>query len=269
MSDTPNDPASADAAPSAETPPAAPESAREGTAGGDPFAELPADQPLFPRSYVEKLRTEGHKYRTEAQTAAQKFAEYDQVYNVYPDEDRQVWLNIARTWAVDPVRAAQAMQTIAASVLEEGETMDTSPDDTADTTDNTDYTPESLTPDAVQDMIQQAMAAQAQSAAEAQAIDEVYAEVRSHGYDPNSRDGFMVLWTANNETDGDIAAAVERMQQYRQGIIDDYVAGRGGAHPTPAPNGGIAANQQVEISSFEDARKATEAFLRGQRGAGA
>lgn len=242
-------------------------------AGGDPFDDLPADQPLFPRSYVEKLRTEGQKYRTEAQTAAQRAQEYDSVYGIYEPDDRQVWMDLARTWAVDPNRAAELMSTIARSVLDEGNgdgvggSVPTADADTAEAI--AEASDGRLTPDQVQAMIDEALAGQAQSAAEAQAIEDIYGEVRSHGFDPETREGFMVLWTANNETDGDIGAAVEKMKQYRQGIIDEYVAGRSGAKAIPAPGGGVPAAQSVGIESFDDARKATDAFLRAQGNAGA
>jgi hypothetical protein len=240
------------------------------TAGGgdDPFSDLPADQAIFPRSYVEKLRTEGHKYRTEAQSAAQKAAEYDQVYGIYDDADRQVWFDLARTWAVDPARAAEAMNAIARSVLDEGKQSD-SGGETGQATTVEDIAEQSgLTPEQVQAMISDALGARDQQAAQAQAVQDIFDEVRTRGYDPETREGFMVLWTANNETDGDLDAAVDRIKQYKQGIIDEYVAGRSGTPAPTLPNGGVAANQNVEITTFEEARKATDQFLRGQRAAG-
>jgi hypothetical protein len=266
--DTPTPSAADGSLPPAAPPPVA-SSPPADAAGGDPFAELPADQPLFPRSYVEKLRNEGHKYRTEAQSTAQKYAEYDKVYGIYDDQDRQVWMDLARTWAVDPNRAAEAMQAIARSVLGEPEMASSRPaEPEAETSEDGNVDMSQLTPEQVQQMISDALTADRQTAAEQRAVEDIYSEVRSLGYDPDTREGFMVLWTANNETDGDLNAAVERIKQYRQGIIDEYVAGRSGQHPQPAPTNGVSANQQVEITSFDEARKATEAFLRGQRVAG-
>lgn len=266
MSDTPSEATpAAESPPPAAAPPPAASTPPADSAGGDPFTELPVDQALFPRSYVEKLRNEGHKYRTEAQTAAQKAAEYDQVYGRYEPEDRRVWFELANAWAYDPSQAAQMMQEIAQAVLTEGKPAEPAK---AAVSDADIPIPDDLTPEKVQAMIDERIAAQQQATAQQHAVETIYQEVRGHGYDPESREGFMVLWTANNETDGDIGAAVEKMKQYRQGIIDEYVAGRSGPRPVPAPNGGVAANQSVEIGSFEDARKATDAFLRAQGAAG-
>jgi hypothetical protein len=115
---------------------------------------------------------------------------------------------------------------------------------------------------------QQAQWAQAQqAAAEAQAVDEVYAEVRHAGYDPDSMEGFMVLWLANNSTGGDIAGAAKALGDYRQRIVDDYVAGRRSG-VTPVPSGGTAAAPQTyEIKNFDDARKAADAYIRAQANA--
>ena len=94
------------------------------------------------------------------------------------------------------------------------------------------------------------------------------AEVRSAGYDPDSAEGFMVLWNANHETGGDITKAAEMVRGYRQSVIDEYVQGRTSGRVTTPVSGGLQATAApAEIRNIEDARKATEAFLKGQRGA--
>jgi hypothetical protein len=75
----------------------------------------------------------------------------------------------------------------------------------------------------------------------------------------------MVLWTANNETDGDLNKAAEKIKADRQKIIDDYVSGRSGSRAALTPNAGVVAQTDQPIKNLDDARKATEAFLRNQR----
>lgn len=260
MSDTPADTGAAAPEPS----PPAPTPADAG-GGGDELAELPADQALFPRSYVEKIRTEAQKYRTEAQTAAQRVAEYDKVYADYEDADRKAWFDLAETWKVDPNAAASWMRDVAAKVLGDG-------DDIQDTGEQAEALDEieaaGLTPDQVQQMITEALTTRDQAAAQERAVNTVYDELRGHGIDPDTADGLWVLATTNQENIT-LDEAVAKFRQRDQKIIDDYVAGRTkGTHPIPGPNGGVAANQTTEILTFEEARKATEAFLRAQGAAG-
>jgi hypothetical protein len=88
------------------------------------------------------------------------------------------------------------------------------------------------------------------------------------GYDPESAEGFTVLYNANHFTGGDIAKAVEMVRARDQKLIDDYVAGRSGKRPSPSPAGGIIATPQSEpITNLDDARRATDAFLKDRRGA--
>src|SRR5206468_764501 len=71
---------------------------------GDVFAEPDAGQAVFDRGYVERLRREGARYRTEHQAAAEALGTYNRVFEGYDPADRQVWLDLASTWAADPGR---------------------------------------------------------------------------------------------------------------------------------------------------------------------
>jgi uncharacterized protein (UPF0335 family) len=227
----------------------------------DLLADPSPEQAVFDRGYVESIRKEAQRYRGEAQRAAQY-----EVFDQYEDQDRQVWIDLARTWAEDPSRAAQVMQSIARGVLGEPQ----------QEPEMTDYqTPpieapsdDELTPSRVKELIEETFRTRDERAAEQAAIDNVMSEVREHGYDPNTAEGFMVLWNANNQTNGDIAAAAEMVKGYRQSIIDDYVQGRSSgriAMPTPA---GVQGQANAEpIKNLDDARRAADAFLRERRGA--
>jgi hypothetical protein len=235
------------------------------TPPGDLFAEPTPEQAVFDRGYVERLRQEGARYRTEHKTAADALAGYEQVFGGYDPEDRQVWLDLARTWATDPGQAAGVMQQIAQAVLNQGEGTAAAPD-AAVPSEAGDGLGE-LTPQQVQQMIAEAIDGRDRAAAEQRAVEEVYSEIRAAGYDPSTKEGFMVLWLANNGGQGDIQAGIREMQAWRQSIVDDYVSGRAnGHHPTPSPSGAVATTQEP-IHDLRDARKAADAYIRAQMGA--
>lgn len=241
-------------------------------AAADPLAEPPVDRAVFDRGYVESIRKEAQRYREEARGAAA----YNEVFGQYDEPDRAVWLDLARTWAVDPNRAAAIMQQIAGNVLGEdgagaGSAGAAGPGDppNRELIDQALTDGEALTPERVQELIDAKFSAQEAQRAEAAAINEVYAEVRNAGFDPDSAEGFMVLWNANHFTNGNIAQAVQMTNQYKQSIIDGYVQGRSsGRVPMPTANGVQATNLGEPIRNLDDAKKATEQFLRERRGAG-
>jgi hypothetical protein len=236
----------------------------------DPFAELPAERAVFDRGYVESLRSEGAKYRTEAGSTRQQLQGYEDVFSVYEPDDRQVWLDLARTWATDPAKAAAVMQTIASSVLGEqaggdGDAGSPPPGSPADTPILGDAV-SNLTPDQVKALVAEELSARDSARAEQQAVADVFSEVRAAGFDPESAEGFMVLYNANHYTGGDITKAVAMTGEYKQKIIDEYVQGRSGGRAMPAPSGGVVATSNGEaITSIDDARKATDRFLQERR----
>jgi hypothetical protein len=232
------------------------------TAPADIFNEPTPEQAVFDRGYVERLRSEGARYRTEHKAAADQLAGYEQVFGRYDPEDRQVWLDLANSWATDPSQAAAVMQQIAQAVLQPETPTASTPAEEPGESGLGD-----LTPAQVQEMIATALGEREQQAAEQRAVDEVYSEIRAAGYDPSTKEGFMVLWLANNGGNGDIQAGIKEMQAWRQSIVDDYVSGRAnGHHATPSPNGAVATTQP-EVNDLKDARKAAEAYIRAQMGA--
>jgi len=249
------------------TPPPAPAAA---PAAADVFAEPDAAQAVFDRGYVERLRNEGARYRTDATAKAEALSNYERVFGGYDAEDRQVWLDLASTWATDPTEAARVMNQIAQAVLQPGAAEPPSEAPPADTgTDGAQDGLANLTPAQVQEMIASALTEQQRAAAEQRAVEEVYSEIRAAGLDPSTKEGFMVLWLANNGGQGDIQAGIKEMQAWKQGIVDEYVAGRSnGHHATPSPNGAVATPQE-QVHDLRDARKAAQAFIESQMGASA
>lgn len=271
MTDTSN--VSPDAATAAGTSAPATSPPASAQPAGDPLGDLPADQAVFDRGYVEKIRGEASRYRTEARTAAEQLQGYEQVYGNYEPEDREVWFALARQWEADPSQAAAAMKEIAERVLGDQAPAATPPAATPPQQQTTEQwmntgNPEPLTADQVQQLINDALSQRDTDAAHQRAVDDVFNEVRAAGFDPETSEGFMVLYEANHFTAGDINAAVERIKARDQKIIDDYVAGRRQNFAAPAPNGGVSAASAPEpIKNLDDAKKAADQFLRERRAA--
>ena len=274
MSDT-ADAAPAEAAPAAEAP-AAPTPAPAATpaatapapaAEADPFdGDLPDDQ-VFSRGYVEKLRKQGQTYREQAQTHAEQLAEYDSVYGQYESEDRQAWFEMATRWAEDPRSGAEMMQRIADQVLNDGKTPEEATEAViAEDRINAEASDAgvALTPEQIQALVDERFAAQQAERMQQEAIDGVFSEIKAAGFDPHSRDGHSILWTANNETKGDIAAAIEIVKADKQKIIDDYVAAKSSPSARTAPSDGMLASPLPEVGGLDDAFKNANAWLKAQ-----
>ena len=244
------------AAPPAPAPSAAPPGDADALLDGD----LP-NQPLFDMGYVRDLRGRASHYRTAAKEAAERAAAY-QVFETYDPDDRQVWINLASTWMQNPEEAARAMQQIATSVLGNGEPAPALAADEPEP--STDYS--DLTPDAVRQLITEAMQERDQKAAEAAAVREVHSEIRQAGYDPQSLEGMMVLHLAYSETNGDIAQAVEKLRARDQAAFDARVAAaRNGQAPLAPSNGQVATSTPTTSESWDDTRRAAQAFLAGSQ----
>ena len=278
MSDAPVDTAPTESAPAAEAPAAAPASAPDPSpaaapppspaAGGDGFdfdAELGND-PVVSRGYAEKLQRQGQSYREQMQGYEAKLAEYENVYGQYEPDDRQAWFAMANEWANDPRAGAEMMQRIADSVLNDGKTPEEATEQVIAEDQLADQAQQqgvNLTPEQVQAMVDERLAAQDAERAQKEAVDGVFNELRAAGFDPQSREGHSVLWTANHETEGDIAKAIEIVNAERQKVIDEYVAGKSAPSARTAPTDGMLATPAPEVGTLDDAFKSANAFLDG------
>lgn len=268
--------APAESAPAAvEAPAAAPASAPEPAAAAptsspaeaDPFdGDLPDDQ-VFSRGYVEKLRKQGQTYREQAQTHAEQLAEYEAVYGQYEPEDRQAWFEMASRWAANPADGAEMMQRIAEQVLNEGKTPEEATEHVI-AEDRVAAEAEAagvaMTPEQIQALVDERFAAQQAEKMQQEAIDGVFAEIKAAGFDPHTRDGHSILWTANNETAGDIAKAIEIVKADKQKIIDEYVAAKSTPSARTAPTDGMLAQPIPEVGGLDDAFKSANAWLKAQ-----
>jgi hypothetical protein len=226
--------------------------------GGDALT-MPDGQQLFPREYVSKLRDEAANYRTQLREIEQQANRYE-VFNEYDDDDREVWIDLARSWQADPYQAAETMRTIASRVLgdiEQGQASDEFYDDMQEAQDN--YG--GVTPEQVQQIVQAEMSRQMAVQEMESMIDGVYGEIRQAGIEPNSMDGYMVLWRASNETNGDVAQAVAAHNAYKQEIVDGYVKSKTAGSAPLVPNGTQGVQTQ-QPASLDDAFKQAREFLR-------
>ena len=192
-----------------------------------------ADGDAFGRSYVESIRNEGRSYREqlrEAQAANEQWDPYRQSLERYQDADRQVWLNLMDGWLTDPRQAAEMMQQIATGVLGEGDDGVPADPDAIDAA----AAQTGLTAEQVSKIVTDQIAAREAQVKQQAEVDKVFSSIRDAGYDPQTAEGFSILWRANNETNGDIDAAIEAHEASRQQVIDNYVSGRAAGAPAVA-----------------------------------
>jgi hypothetical protein len=253
---TPSEPTST---PAPSTPSALPD--------GDLLASpLGAEEPFVSRGYAEKLRAEGFKYRTDLRATQENLNRYEAIFGDYQDADRDVWFDLANTWKSDPTRAAAMMRAIADAVQADG-----TPDEQQATAEavETGAATGLLTPEQVQAMIDAKLGERDTQAQEDRMVNQVLTEVRGEGFDPDSIEGFMVLWTASNQTGGDVKAAAQKMRDYKQSIIDGYVQGRAnGQRPTPSAPGTAATEAPAGPGSWDDVRKGATKFMEAASGNG-
>jgi hypothetical protein len=181
---------------------------------------------------------------------------------------------MANEWARDPRAGAEMMQRIAEAVLNDGLT----PEEATEQVIAEDQvsaaaaqTGTSLTPEQVEQIVQQKLEAEREAARQQEAerqqeaaVEAVFNEIREAGFDPSSRDGHAILWTASNETGGDVAKAVEIVKAERQKIIDEYVSGKASTPASrPAPDSGVLATPAPVVNTLEEAFANANRYLDG------
>lgn len=255
-------PATPAAAPVAPVAPVAPDAPAAGDSAG--HIDMPDGTKLFPLEYVEKLRNEAAGYRTklrEMESATPTIDPRFEAFAQYEDDDLAVWSDLAKAWIDDPFAAARQMQTISQRVLQSLDDGTASPEGNA-AMDTLLDSGETITAEKVAEIVQAEMQRQQVAADMERQVQSIYDEIRTGGVDPMSLEGHMVLWRASNETNGDVAKALELHGQYRQSIIDGYVKSKtpDGTSPMPTPQG-TAGAAVVEPMSLDDAFKAGREFL--------
>lgn len=207
-------------------------------------------QESFSRDYVEKLREEAASRRVALKP-------YEDAFGGYNDEERQIWMNLARITAEDPIKGAEYFEQVAKSLREQNTPVDPST-----------LTPEERAQQAVEAKLAEYEAKQAEERKEAdlqRQVKEINDKATALGYTVGDVDHLRLLYYAQNQTNGDLAKADELVKAANQKVIDDYVNGKRLSPPL------VNTGQQVpptpnEPKTFEDARNALEAWLGSQPG---
>ena len=191
------------------------------------------EPPVFSAEYVAGVRNEAARYRTEANR-------YKQAFEGYDDEAVDTWLTAVATWKEDPATVAEWM-------VEQG-----SPYLDKNNEEAFDQAEMPLT----RNELQQILAERDNESATEMAVQSVMSEASELGYEPGSSEYIQLLYIANNETEGDLVAAAEVLDQQYTKMIEAYIAEKSG-NMAPPPTGGIAANQDGVID-WKEARAAAE-----------
>ena len=193
-----------------------------------------AEEPsTFSAEYVSELRSEAARYRTEAN-------HYKQAFEGYDDETADTWLTAAATWKDDPATVAEWMVEQGSPYLDKN---------------NEEALTEAEMPLTRNDL-QQILAERDNESATDMAVQSVMSEASELGYEPGSSEYIQLLYIANNETEGDLVAAAEVLDQQYTKMIEAYIAEKSG-NMAPPPTGGIAASQDGVID-WKEARAAAE-----------
>jgi hypothetical protein len=230
--------AEAAAAPAAEAP----------AAEADLDLDAPIEGDKFDRAYVERIRKEAAKHRTELKA-------FKDAFEGYEDGDREALMTLARQLKSDPRAAAQEMAAAAEAILghykEETAEADTDEDAGSEFMTRAEY-----------DRIREEEAVRAEQIS-------IESEARDLGYTVNLNNTKyrMLLLTAQSLPSGSISEAHAKLEAERQADIDAYVASKTadaqGAVVPPATGGAPTPSQPFE-PTFANARLRLEEFIRNQ-----
>ena len=191
------------------------------------------DPPVFSAEYVAGVRNEAARYRTEANR-------YKQAFEGYDDETVDTWLTAVATWKDDPATVAEWMVEQGSPYLDQN---------------NEEALTEAEMP-LTRYELQEILAERDNESATEMAVQGVMSEASELGYEPGSSEYIQLLYIANNETEGDLVAAAEVLDQQHTKMIEAYIAEKSG-NMAPPPTGGIAADQDGVID-WKEARAAAE-----------
>jgi len=260
---------SASAAPAAPavapTPtPAAPPPAGDAAAAPDPLADLDPDQKVFNRSYVEAIRQEGARHRTERNELTERFAPLEPFVDLISsanESDRDAWHELMTDMSVDPVRAAGKFQNVAQAILEDaglGAPQVTSTEPiTPPAPGGDEPNADQMTQEQMRQFVTDELSKRDKERDQQSRVRAIFDKMDAAGYPAKSAKGQAVLWLANEKTGGDIDAAIAEYESELQGHTDGVIAAVQGQTPgVPAPDGGLAANEVPESPKTLDESKA-------------
>lgn len=198
------------AEPVEETPVEAPEAPPE-----PPVADAaPQDPDMFPRDYVEELRRENAKWRTQAQ-------EYNRAFDGYDDDTRQqllTYFQLAKRAEAGDVDAARELQAWL------GDDDDTTPDESDDLPPMTRAEYEEFVRQAARDEAERLLSERESYQAQQAAIDGVRTTAEGMGYEHGSPDYVLLLKFANELDPAEhpdlLAAAHAQVEAYHDSILE-------------------------------------------------
>lgn len=189
---------------------------------GDTTTEAPAttSPSTVPWEDFKKLRDENASYR-------QKYQPYERAMADFGDEDRDFLLNWLPTYHQSPEQfAAQARQIADRLTPAQLEELEEAAGESG-----------GLSAEQVQQIVNNALQAQEAERAKQTALDGIYGEITTAGYQKESMEATAILWIASEQTNGNIAQAIEKFKARDQEVIDKYRGTKGGPLPTPVAGG--------------------------------
>ncbi len=216
------------------------------TAPVDPFDDDKVQQ--FDRKYVEGLRRENAGHRT-------KLNPYEEAYGAYSDEDRAVWMDLAKMMQTDPAKAAAEMVRIGTGLTEQLTPKQQAVVDKAEAESETE---KPMTRAEVEKFIADRDASQAQD----RAVQDITKQVAAK-YPAGSPEHREVLFIAAHETGGDIDKAFAKVQAREEAIVERYLTGKRGqaGGPSPVSSQGAPSGEAKPIRNLKDSKEALKARL--------
>ena len=212
---------------------------------------------------LHKVRQEAAARRVEAKQAKDAAARFQAFENV-PESDLEILSQILTHISSDDPElqriGAEAFLAIGNDLL------GTKPDDPKETPvpDPTETNDDALTPERVQELINEALAAeratQTKTQEEQSRQAEFDAKVEAAGFKKGTPEYFAAV-QATVEHNGNVDKALEVTKNYRQSIIDEYVNGRQNDKGVPAPAAGAGGKAPEQPKNMSEAKAAFKQMI--------
>lgn len=228
-----------------------------------PDAEVGDDDELVPVSKLREMREENASYRKRYQPFERAFADFD-------DEDREFLLSWLPTFRSDPQAFLETAETIVRSLKELTPSEEAQvADEVATAEAEANAKGEDLTPERIEEIVNAKLEERERTAAEerarAEAVEKVIVSVEERGFARGTPEHHDILRRMAQETDGDLDKAIEAHEQWRQSLIDGFVAQKNA--PTPPPAGGEApAPSKTEPRNIREAQRMAAEAVRARQG---
>jgi hypothetical protein len=208
--------------------------------------------------------------RDEAAAGRTKLKQYDEAFQGYSEVEIDQFLNVARALTQDPVAAADWFEDVAKNIkqgMTEQQAQQAATETAAAAGVGAEPAEKPLTQQDFERLLDEREATRATQKAQEDALQGVYAEMKTLGYDPDTGDGMRVMYLAVNSTNGDLAEADKLVKAEKQAIIDAYLEEKrkDARAAGVTPRGASIASGEREIKSLEDAHMAAKMRLSAQQ----